>query len=528
MANRTTDEQEQKRLELQASLDAQKSALERNKLGQFATPTALAREIVAHGARLLGDQPIEFLDPAIGTGSFYSALSASVSADRIRSALGFEIDPHYADPAQKLWKGHALEMRLSDFTKVEPSVSELANLIICNPPYVRHHHIGKNVKEGLQTRTEAACGVCINGLSGLYCYFLGLAHRWMKPEGIAGWLIPSEFMDVNYGQQLKQYLLTKVELLHIHRFDPADAQFTDALVSSAVVWIRNKRPSAGHSVRFTFGGTLANPVVARDVQIDELRSESKWTRYPLAQAASHKSSVTLGDLFTISRGIATGDNSFFIMTPDQIAERELPMECFTPVLPSTRYIEGNEIQADEVGNPIVGKQLFLLDTKLPEEQIAARYPALWAYLQTGRRGETPVAERYLCRNKKLWYAQENRPAAPILCTYMGRSRQGTKPFRFILNHSKATACNVYLMLYPRATLAKAIAREPALLRKIWTFLNEISAEELQGNGRVYGGGLHKLEPKELRNVSVDGLIQSLSPLYSFPGYQDDLFHVAAE
>ncbi|ETR69363.1 MAG: hypothetical protein OMM_03972 [Candidatus Magnetoglobus multicellularis str. Araruama] len=35
-------------------------------------------------------------------------------------------------------------------------------------------------------------------------------------------------MDVNYGNQIKQYLLDKVKLLHIHRFDPDEVQFNDA------------------------------------------------------------------------------------------------------------------------------------------------------------------------------------------------------------------------------------------------------------------------------------------------------------
>jgi hypothetical protein len=38
---------ETKRLALQAALDGQKSQEERNRLGQFATPTALARDILA-------------------------------------------------------------------------------------------------------------------------------------------------------------------------------------------------------------------------------------------------------------------------------------------------------------------------------------------------------------------------------------------------------------------------------------------------------------------------------------------------
>ena len=327
-----------------------------------------------------------------------------------------------------------------------------ANLLICNPPYVRHHHIDVHTKAGLRHRTERACGVKTNGLAGLYCYFMGLAHKWMASGGIAGWLIPSEFMSVNYGRMLKTYLLHKVTLLQIHRYDPNDVQFSDALVSSAVVWIKNEPPPRDHAVIFSYGGTLAAPDLVRQVSTSELACEVKWTCYPKAKKATARAQITLGDLFDIKRGLATGGNSFFIMDHEQISAHGLPIECFTPVLPSSRYIPQNEIKADENGWPLLSKQLFLLDTRLPEDEIAVRYPALKAYLDSGRTGDKPVAKRYLCRSRRPWYAQENRPPAPIVCTYMGRSKAGATPFRFILNHCRATACNVYLMLYPKPLL----------------------------------------------------------------------------
>ena len=94
----------------------------------------------------------------------------------------------------------------------------------------------------------------ISGLAGLYCYFLLLCHDWMEEQGLAIWLIPSEFMDVNYGVTLRRYLTERVTLLHIHRFCPTDVQFTDALVSSAVVVFRKTLPSPRHRVRFSFAG----------------------------------------------------------------------------------------------------------------------------------------------------------------------------------------------------------------------------------------------------------------------------------
>ena len=202
---------EQKRLVLQSQLDGTKTSDDRNRMGQFATPTALAREILRYGVELLGkNEPVSFLDPAIGTGSFYSALCATVPAKRVKSAIGYEIDPCYGDPAKAFWERTQLEIRLKDFTLADPGTKATANLLICNPPYVRHHHIDAKIKVALQRRTERA---------------------W----------------------------------LHIHRFDPNDVQFADALVSSSVVWIKNTPPPKDHRVKFSFGGTLAKPAIKRMV-----------------------------------------------------------------------------------------------------------------------------------------------------------------------------------------------------------------------------------------------------------------------
>ena len=88
-----------------------------------------------------------------------------------------------------------------------------------------------------------ATGLRLSGQAGLYAHFMLQAHAWMRRGALAGWLIPSEFMDVNYGRELKAYLLRQVTLLRIHRFDPSEGQFDDALVSSSVLWFRNQRPA---------------------------------------------------------------------------------------------------------------------------------------------------------------------------------------------------------------------------------------------------------------------------------------------
>lgn len=517
-----TDAIEQKRCALQARLDGHKTQAERNKLGQFATPTQLARDVLGFGLRLLPNgEDVRFLDPAIGTGSFYSALLATRQCRRVTSAQGFEIDPHYCKPSQELWSGEPLQIKLDDFTRLAAprSDEERANLLICNPPYVRHHHMNGAEKVRLQEVARATAHVELSGLAGLYCYFMALAHSWMIEGGIAGWLIPSEFMDVNYGRALKAYLLREVTLLHIHRFDPNDVQFDDALVSSAVVWFKKAKPPAGHAVTFSYGGTMQAPALVKSVAISDLQGAEKWTRFPKQDAEAEHEGYRLGDLFAIKRGLATGDNSFFILDENKAHDLKLPPRFLRPILPSTRYIKADEIDADAAGVPLLDKRLFLLDCDLPEHEITRDYPELWAYLLTG---VDHVASRYLCRSRRYWYTQERRPPAPIVCTYIGRSDHDGRPFRFLLNKSKATATNVYLCLYPQPLLAILLINHPERIRQLWTALNAIGKEVLLDNGRVYGGGMHKLEPRELANVPANNLAAAVGLLEKSPVKQLEL------
>lgn len=494
---------EQRRLELQAELDAVKSQRERNQLGQFATPTSLARDILHHAISLLPRrQKIRFLDPAIGTGSFYSALRNSCPNGRVESALGFEIDRHYGAPATKLWQGSGLDIHLSDFTKQRPKPE--FNLVVCNPPYVRHHHLTNEEKLRLQERSEALTGHRLGGLAGLYCHFLAQSHAWMAEDAVAVWLIPSEFMDVNYGRVVKQYLLEEVTLLQVHRFDPNDVQFADALVSSAVVCIQKASPPKDHAVRFTFGGSLAAPRIDKTVSAAVLTEETKWTRFPLSDARLCSGAPLIGDLFKIRRGLATGHNRFFILSEAEIANRGLPKRLFRPILPSPRYVPVDVIEPDADGVPLLDRRLFLLDTRLPEDVIQQKHPQLWEYLEEGI--AEGIADRYLCRHRSPWYVQEDRPPAPIVCTYLGRgdARSG-RPFRFIRNKTSATVANVYLAMYPTARLAGIMKINSGVIEEIWKALNQTDPAAMLGEGRVYGGGLHKLEPRELANVPVPGL-----------------------
>ena len=510
---------EARRLVEQVRLDRLKSPAQRNRLGQFATPPPLALDLASYAAAIWRERSdrVRFLDPAIGTGSFYSAICRVFPSTSIADACGVELDPTFARAAADLWGATGLRVIPGDFTRLAPD--RPYNLVLANPPYVRHHHLPREDKDRLKSLVSDRLGIAISGLAGLYAHFLLLGDAWLADGGLAIWLIPSEFMDVNYGSVLKSYLTRSVTLRHIHRYCPSDAQFADAMVTSAIVVFDKSPPPAHHEVRMSLGGPISQPTTVELVPLAKLDPARKWTGFPGNESRAASPVATLGDFFAIKRGLATGANAFFILEREEASRRGIPDAFLKPILPGSRDLRQSVIESEADGHPRLAKSLVLIDCDLPEDQLRERHPGLWSYLQEGRR--RGIADGYLASRRSPWYAQEKRDPAPFLCTYMGRRRADGNPFRFFWNRSQATAANVYLMLYPRGPLKKTLDRKPEFNAVILSLLQALTADHLTREGRVYGGGLHKLEPKELARLSAESIARFVaSPEAAIPSRGD--------
>jgi len=116
---------------------------------------------------------------------------------------------------------------------------------------------------------------------------------------------------------------------------------------------------------------------------------------------------------------------------------------------------------------------------------------------------------YLTSRRSPWYIQERREVPPFVCTYMGRHRGGLPPFRILWNRSRAVAANVYLLLYPKGALLRALEADPALAQVVFGHLQAIQPARFIDEGRVYGGGLHKMEPKELAALPAAAILGAI-------------------
>lgn len=487
---------------MQTKLDNGKTKEERNRMGQFSTPYPLAMDIMRYAKSLVGEETATFLEPSIGTGVFYSAFRECFK-DSCGHAVGYEIDPYYFQPTEELWKAYDLELRRADFLASYPD-GERFSLLVANPPYSRHHHIPAETKNQLKRQVKSQTGIDISGLSGLYCYFLILSTKWLAADGLSCWLIPSEFMDVNYGLAVKEFLLNCVDLVAIHRFRPSDVQLDDALVSSSIVVFRNSKPSK-RNVRLSTGGSICEPTTIKEMPHGEMDKLGKWSAYFGESNQAEDYQDVLGDYFTVKRGIATGNNNFFVIDKSVIDKYSIPKQFLTPVLPAPRNLEVNEVES-QGGLPVLDRQLFLFSCALSEDTLRKSFPSVYKYIVEGERNGVPNGAN--CSKRSPWYSCEVRKPSPILITYMGRSASSERLFRFILNNSDAIATNSYLLLYPKPQYAHKF-RDENIRRQVWKTLNAIPKERLMSCGRVYGGGLYKLEPRELLNAPVDNLASIL-------------------
>lgn len=92
---------------------------------------------------------------------------------------------------------------------------------------------------------------------------------------------------------------------------------------------------------------------------------------------------------------------------------------------------------------------------------------------------------------------------------MGRRKENGQTFRFFWNQSSAIAANTYLLLYPIGALKAALNPKPELGARVHELLKQMKPEEVTSHGRVYGGGLFKVEPKELGRVDAGRIVEEL-------------------
>lgn len=470
------------------------SGEQRRDAGQFFTPF-WAGDVMAGW---LFEEPLDLvLDPGAGSGGLLIPAARHPNR-RGAKLLGLDIDPL----AVSMLEANA---RLRDMTGVEAreanflldELPESPSGISCNPPYSRHHAVPAKLKQAIHDGFESRLGVRFNGLAALHVLFLVRAIEVAADGARIAFITPSDWLDVGYGQKVKQFLLERAQVEAIVLLEESHLFFEDVLTTAAITLIRKTDPTGeptkviridGDPRRFkpkqivdlVAGRVDPSEIVDEPVRLDPA---SKWSRV----RAKRRSGKPLGSVARVRRGIATGANAFFVISERERQKLGIPVEQLKRCITSPRAFTGIELTVevmDAFGDDV---PRWLVDSSDPEAEKADT--PLGRYLRRGRRKKIPKG--YLAAKRKPWHKLEQRGESPILFTYFNRDAP-----RFVRNRCGAVPLNNWLIIEPKENV------DPDALHRA---LGSASVrEQLLEGRRVYGGGLWKLEPSELVGVRVSG------------------------
>jgi adenine-specific DNA-methyltransferase len=471
-------------------------------VGLFLTPPELAQDLIRSALAELPLEPLAFGDPAIGTGIFFATLLRHVGEGRIASAMGVEANAMRADQTRAKWAGAELDVQVGNFLEAE--LAPTRNLIVANPPYVRFQRLNRAAARTWAARIERSLGLTVGGQADLYVYFVLIAHDWLAPGGVSAWLLPTGFLHTNYASVLREYLTSRVSLVRLHTYDLASSRFENARVGSALVVFRNVPPGAAARATITTG-PFAQPDGVWRVSLRSLRQAPKWSESLFASRANHAHPLlTVGDVFTVKRGIATGANSWFVVTDEQRRRLKIVRRWLKPVVPRARLLPSNIIDADRRGEPTRIPRLWLIDTNEPLAAIREQSEEFAEYLAEAQKA---IGERRLVQSRKPFYSQEHRPPPPYFAGYMSRQKQSRLRSRFFLNRSNAVVLNNYLALYPKPELSRLLDAGILADTDVLDALASIDELTLAQEARTYVTGLQKLEPRDLARLPLESLAQ---------------------
>lgn len=457
----------------------------RKKFAQFFTPFPIA-EFMAKW--ITGNKNLNtVLDPAFGLGIFARAIRQT---NKECSIKGFDIDENILRLAANIFdneKNTSILLKDYMFNDWENRYDG----IICNPPYFKFHDY-----ENIATlkEIEKKLGLKLNGFTNLYTLFLLKSTCQLNVCGRAAYIIPSEFLNSDYGKLVKSYLIKNKLLRYIIIFDFEENVFDDALTTASILLFANDKEKS--EVEFINIKTLdelfalqkkfsSYPNIKSEnaIAFSELKPEIKWRAYYQEQNATRfKNLVPFSNFGKVVRGIATGANEYFTFNQSKAKLFHIDEKYLLPCITKSVDVNGAFFTKQDFENlKEQDKFVYLLNATDPNE------PSLKKYLAKGEAEE--VHKKFLTASRNPWHALENRKPSPIWVSVFNRN--GLRFIRNEANISNLTTFHcIYLNMFsaPKADLLFAY------------LLTDISKDIFNDNRREYGNGLQKFEPNDINKA----------------------------
>lgn len=444
----------------------------RRENGVYYTPRELSLNLVKPFSEC--PVPASILDPACGGGSLLSAAKEVFSRrgqGRMPDIYGCDISPNLRElrklQPKRIWVEDFLELQLN----------RRFDLVLMNPPYVRHHGIPQRIKEAYNVSVRTSCA--LPKVSDLWTYFIVRAVELVNDGGSVAAILPWAFLQADYARILRAWLAERFAAIEVMAI--SSRQFKDAEERIVLVWLRSK----GRSAQRITVRNVCSP--SQDTPKYSL-SWSQWLRSRVMITSSgpvddvlslfsNKEFMPFREVADTRIGTVTGADSFFIVDRQSAIEMGLKEEDYQNILRSLRNVRGLCLNGD-----CPDKVLMHFPSK-PE------MPQIVQYLEKGRK--EGIHQRAHCLRRRPWYTIPRLDPPDALFPY----RTSHTPY-LVLNLPRYLCTNSVHAINWRKLNRRQIE---------WVQVSLLSAPgqlSLEAHAKTYGSGVLKIEPNSLGSALV--------------------------
>ena len=478
--------------------------------GQFFTPTVISTWMSEWVMKI---KPKTILDPSIGFGS----LIYNFYGDRSIRITGVEKDKNIFTQIKKKLKVN-VNIQNKDFLIFKSK--DKFDGIIANPPYIRFQkrEVGKKIFE----KFEKIIGKKISKLSNIYVLFIIQIINFLKDNSRASIIVPNEWMNANFGDALKVYLKETNVLSKIVYISHESLVFDNGnLSTSCILLLEKNRKIKKSSVDFIYVKNFekffktspnsttkdSNHWLNFNYEWKHILKIKKWDSLFIKKKVFLKKKITIKNLGTSKRGIATGSNKFFLRNHEFIKSRSLDSKNFKPCIGKTALVNGTIFSKGDFSNlKENNKNVFLFDPiKINKSEKK--------FISEGE--SLRINKLYLPSHRKVWFNNEKRSVSKIWVPVFSRER-----VKFIFNETNCISLTCFHSL--------EINLDKEKQKCLVSLLNlDDMQESILSQKRVYGGGLIKFEPKDILDIELPDIRKfkesSIKKLAKELMYQDYCF-----
>ncbi|HPD96351.1 MAG TPA: N-6 DNA methylase [Tenuifilaceae bacterium] len=462
----------------------------RKKYAQFFTPLSIASLMVDW---LIGNISLKtVLEPAFGLGIFSRILLAKKSDLLIK---GFEIDKIIFSEANEIFSEQQnVEIHLEDY--MYNDWNNQYDGVICNPPYFKFHDYDNKL---ILSEVENQLKIRLNGFTNLYTLFLLKSIHQLKTNGRLAYIVPSEFLNSDYGKLVKSVLIQSKILRHIVVFNFKENIFDDVLTTASILFC--SKDQMFQEVKFSSISKLNELSYLKDYisnypnktdnektyLLEELDPKAKWRRYyQNPNGVKFKNLVPFSNVAKVVRGIATGANDYFTFSKIKAERLNINKQYLLPCICKSVDVKGCFFTKDNFFELVEdNRPAYLLNAVGSNDRNVKKY------LEFGEKME--IHKRYLTASRNPWYLLENRTPAPIWVSVFNRNG-----LRFIRNEANISNLTTFHCIYPESSLFNTINIDILFAYLI----TDVARQIFEDNRREYGNGLQKFEPNDVNKAMM--------------------------